>query len=334
MATALRRSPRASAWLGRRDPADVPPLCRSLSYRLRGDADARLVPAHRADDRSVRAGASGLGQSSSRAPATATRAFLRFLATRGVVPASIEGAVPTIREWKHATLPRALADDDMQRVLAAVDETRPNGRRDRAILLLLSRLGLRAGEAAVLTVKDIDWHNGVVRVAGKGRRERRLPLPADVGAALGGRVALAAPDQLTGCDLRYRAAAVSAAQRLCGRKVLKTKEKIWSRRARDAEQDGWVTLDARADDDLGRFGLGLKTASFSQCRRLTVASRQEGGAVACLRALVSQPHGAVQAPPAGLGSITFGGADNTPPSLSAGQEAHRPRARDHTPRRR
>ncbi len=72
----------------------------------------------------------------------------------------------------------------MQRVLAAVDETRPSGRRDRAILLLLSRLGLRAGEAAVLTVKDIDWHNGAVRVAGKGGRERRLPLPADVGAAL------------------------------------------------------------------------------------------------------------------------------------------------------
>ena len=101
-----------------------------------------------------------------------------------MVPASIEGAVPTIREWKHATLPRALTDDDVQRVLAAVDDTRPNGRRDRAILLLLSRLGLRAGEAAALKVKDIDWHNGAVRVAGKGRRERRLPLPADVGAAL------------------------------------------------------------------------------------------------------------------------------------------------------
>ena len=69
-----------------------------------------------------------------------------------MVPASIEGAVPNIREWQHATLPRALADDDVQRVLAAVDETRPNGRLDRAILLLLSRLGLRAGEAAVLTV--------------------------------------------------------------------------------------------------------------------------------------------------------------------------------------
>ena len=132
----------------------------------------------------VQARASGLCQSSCRAPATATRAFLRFLAAHGVVPAGIEGAVPTIREWKHARLPRALADAEVQRVLAAVDETRPNGRRDRAILLLLSRLGLRAAEAAALTVKDVDWHNGVVRVAGKGGKERRLPLPADVGAAL------------------------------------------------------------------------------------------------------------------------------------------------------
>ena len=72
----------------------------------------------------------------------------------------------------------------MQRVLDAVDETHPSGRRDRAILLLLARLGLRAAEAAALTVKDVDWHNGAVRVAGKGGRERELPLPADVGAAL------------------------------------------------------------------------------------------------------------------------------------------------------
>ena len=132
----------------------------------------------------VQARASQLRPSAPRSPVTATRAFLRFLATRGVVPAGIEGAVPTIREWKHAGLPRALADDDVERVLAAVDGTRPSGHRDRAILLLLSRLGLRAGEAAALTVKDVDWHNGVVRVAGKGRRERRLPLPANVGAAL------------------------------------------------------------------------------------------------------------------------------------------------------
>ena len=132
----------------------------------------------------VQTRASRLRPSACRAPVTATRAFLRFLATSGVVPAGIEGAVPTLREWKHASLPRALAADDVQRVLAAVDETRPVGPRDRAILLLLIRFGLRAGEVAALTVNDIDWHDGSVRVAGKGGRERRLPLGADVGAAL------------------------------------------------------------------------------------------------------------------------------------------------------
>ena len=132
----------------------------------------------------VQARAERLGLSSRRNPGTATRAFLRFLATRGVISAGIEGAVPTIREWKHAALPRAIAAEDVQRVLAAVDETRPSGLRDRAILLLLIRLGLRAGEVAALAVNDVDWHNGTVRVAGKGGRERRLPLPADVGEAL------------------------------------------------------------------------------------------------------------------------------------------------------
>ena len=72
---------------------------------MRGDADARLVPAHRADDYGVRdTRVSQLRPSAPRSPVTATRAFLRFLATRGVVPAGIKGTVPTIREWKHAGL--------------------------------------------------------------------------------------------------------------------------------------------------------------------------------------------------------------------------------------
>ena len=132
----------------------------------------------------VQTQANRLGPSTRRSPVTATRAFLRFLATRGVIPAGIDGAVPTIRQWTHAALPRAVAAEDVERVLAAVDVTRPSGLRDRAILLLLIRLGLRAGEVAALAVNDVDWHNGTVRVAGKGERERRLPLPADVGEAL------------------------------------------------------------------------------------------------------------------------------------------------------
>ena len=131
----------------------------------------------------VQTQASRLCPSSCSAPVTATRAFLRFLITRGVVPAGLDGAVPTVRQWKHATLPRALSPDDVQRVLAAVEET-ATGRRDRAVLLLLARLGLRAGEVAALTVTTVDWHDGSLRVPGKGGRARVLPLPHDVGTAL------------------------------------------------------------------------------------------------------------------------------------------------------
>ena len=82
----------------------------------------------------VQTQANRLGPSTRRSPVTATRAFLRFLATRGVIPAGIDGAVPTIRQWTHAALPRAVAAEDVQRVLAAVNVTRPSGLRDRAIL--------------------------------------------------------------------------------------------------------------------------------------------------------------------------------------------------------
>ena len=103
----------------------------------------------------VQTQANRLGPSTRRSAVTATRAFLRFLATRGVIPAGIDGAVPTIRQWTHAALPRAIAAEDVQRVLAAVDVTRPSGLRDRAILLLLIRLGLRAGEVAGLAVNCV-----------------------------------------------------------------------------------------------------------------------------------------------------------------------------------
>ena len=164
----------------------VPALRRSLSCRVRGDADARLVPPHRADDRGFRAGP--VKRALSVLPPQPGHGhpcvfFASWPPTAWFRPASREPCRPSA-SGSTPDCPRALADDDVQRVLAAVDETRPNGCRDRAILLLLSRLGLRAAEAAALTVKDVDWHNGVVRVAGKGGKERRLPLPADIGAAL------------------------------------------------------------------------------------------------------------------------------------------------------
>jgi integrase len=133
----------------------------------------------------VRVHAATLAPSECRAPVTATRAFLRFLTTTGVVRPGLDGAVPTVRQWKLTTLPRALTADELARVFAACDDARATGPRDRAVLLLLGRLGLRASEVAALQPADIDWREGQVRIrAGKSGCERSLPLSQDVGAAL------------------------------------------------------------------------------------------------------------------------------------------------------
>jgi integrase len=118
------------------------------------------------------------------APAVAVRSFLRFLAVRGVVPAGLDRAIPAIRRWRHASLPPRLSTAQVDQLVAAVGAG-PTARRDRAILLLLARLGMRAGEVVRLDLDDLDWRNGLVRLPiGKGRRERVLPLPQEVGAAL------------------------------------------------------------------------------------------------------------------------------------------------------
>lgn len=85
-----------------------------------------------------------------------------------------------------AGLPKGLEPEQLRRLLASPDRRTPTGRRDYAILVLLSRLGLRAGEVAALGLDDIDWRSGEIVVNGKGNRTERLPLPADVGAAVAG----------------------------------------------------------------------------------------------------------------------------------------------------
>lgn len=115
---------------------------------------------------------------------TALRAFLRFLAAQENCAPYLDRAVPTIREWKLSALPRYLEADDVERIISSCDQSRPQGVRDRAVLLLLARLGLRAGDIVALRIDDIDWSRGTVRVRGKGRKEVRLPLPQDAGDAV------------------------------------------------------------------------------------------------------------------------------------------------------
>ena len=115
---------------------------------------------------------------------TAFRAFLRFLAVQGRCRSHLDRAVPTLPEWKLSTLPRYLEPEDIDRMLASCDLSKPLGVRDRAVLLLMVRLGLRAGDIKGMRLDDLDWEAGTVRVLGKGRREVRLPLPQDAGEAL------------------------------------------------------------------------------------------------------------------------------------------------------
>lgn len=113
----------------------------------------------------------------------AVRAFLRFLGATGRCPPGMEHAIPGFASWQLASVPRFLGAEDVERVIASCPAD-GNGPRDRAVILLLARLGLRASEVAGLKFADIDWRNGRVAVSGKGRRQEWLPLPQDVGAAI------------------------------------------------------------------------------------------------------------------------------------------------------
>jgi len=133
----------------------------------------------------VRKQATKLKPSACAAPATSIRMFLRFLVTYHGLPAGIIGAVPTIRRWKLASLPKHLSAEEVDRTLKTCDEKSPVGKRDHAILLLLLRLALRAGEVARLRLSDVDWREGEIRIhPPKSARERKLPLPSDVGQIL------------------------------------------------------------------------------------------------------------------------------------------------------
>ncbi|MDP3137870.1 MAG: tyrosine-type recombinase/integrase [Burkholderiaceae bacterium] len=116
--------------------------------------------------------------------ASALRLYLRHLAHRGLAAPDLDRAVPVAKTWRLASLPRYLEPEAVERLMATCDPQTPGGRRDRAILSLLARLGLRARDVAELRLADIDWRAATLRVCGKGQREVRLPLPQDAGDAL------------------------------------------------------------------------------------------------------------------------------------------------------
>ena len=115
---------------------------------------------------------------------TAIRMYLRFLVSSGKCAPNIVNAVPTHARWNLSTLPRYIPMEKVERIIASCDLRRSTGLRDRAILLLLARLGLRGGDVLSLRLNDLDWENARLRVCGKTRRATWLPLPQDVGDSL------------------------------------------------------------------------------------------------------------------------------------------------------
>jgi site-specific recombinase XerD len=115
---------------------------------------------------------------------TALRTFCRFLVYRGDLTTDLATAIPSVADWRLATLPKTIAPEQVTQLLQSCDRGHPTGQRDYAILLLLARLGLRAGEVVALTLDDLDWEAGELLVRGKGGQRDRMPLLQDVGEAL------------------------------------------------------------------------------------------------------------------------------------------------------
>jgi site-specific recombinase XerD len=133
--------------------------------------------------------------------AVAVRAFLRFLGATGRCAPGMDYAIPGFACWQLSAVPQYLPSEDVERVIdSCADDA--NGLRDRAVLLLLARLALRASEVAALRFADVDWNNGSILVCGKARRQALLPLPQEVGDAMllylqRGRPSLQVPEVFT-----------------------------------------------------------------------------------------------------------------------------------------
>src|SRR6266702_1340497 len=138
------------------------------------------------------------GVASAKATVKGLRSLLRFLYLDGQITEPLAGAVPSAACWQLAELPRTVSPADLARLMNSCDRRSAAGRRDFAVLVLLARLGLRAGEVAGLDLGDVSWRQGEIIVRGKGSRCDILPLPADAGEAVAGWLAEGRP-RCTAC---------------------------------------------------------------------------------------------------------------------------------------
>lgn len=115
---------------------------------------------------------------------TAVRMFVRFLISEGKCPTGLDSAIPTLARWRLSSLPRYIQPDEVERIIASCDPDTPVGCRDHAILLVLARLGLRAGDIVQLRLSDLNWEQASIRVSGKSRCQALLPLTQEIGNAI------------------------------------------------------------------------------------------------------------------------------------------------------
>lgn len=158
------------AWWSRRGGGEL-----ALAQLTAGDVTAFVLEEH------------GRGSAASaRRVVTGLRSLLRYLHVEGHITGQLAPAVLAVPGWRGSTPQRGLAAGEVARLLASFDRRTALGRRDYAMVMVMARLGLRAGEVAAIELDDIDWRTGELTVAGKGDRRERLPVPADVGQALAG----------------------------------------------------------------------------------------------------------------------------------------------------
>jgi integrase/recombinase XerD len=134
--------------------------------------------------RGVELQTSRCGRSWAKLVITTVRMFLRYLVVHSLCDPALVDALPTIAHWKRASCPNYLSKDEVEKLIGVCNPATAEGARDMAVLLLLTRLGLRAGDILHLRHADIDWEEGALQLTGKGRRQSVLPLPQDVGDAI------------------------------------------------------------------------------------------------------------------------------------------------------
>ena len=127
---------------------------------------------------------SGLSVGSARNVASSLKLYVRYQSTKGICRRAVVDGLPRSATKRHSSLPRYITMEEVERVISSCNPGTATGVRDRAILLLLARLGLRAGDVMNLRFKDVDWKKSIIVVTGKSGRSSRLPLPQDVGDAI------------------------------------------------------------------------------------------------------------------------------------------------------